>query len=416
MMNLRKFIFMQTFLLILVSVFGMQEYAVFIEPVTDLFPDKLSCYGENYGKHYVAPISGCSSKYDCRRSAQALFNEVVKICDYCEETGEIEILCTQMLYGISKEELRPLKFWTLKKNLCFLVDLKEKGVDTSCFPIPVTYEKPESLHSGNTLVLTWPWHDKETNKIYSLGTRFVRVSNKDSSKTFCIKIFNSKNFTVLENFLPKKIARVCEKKISAKERISKFVELLKILANTNDGIIPYVWGGRSFTKKFEDEKYSKVKGKFFSCKINYWLRKKIKERPYVGFDCSSLVMNTTQLFGIPYFYKTSSVAFSCAPATESNSLRDGDIVVFNGHMFVIVDAKNSKMVDTTGYSTFLGRIRIIDLKNFLNDSEEREIDGKKLFELYKSKKPIWLFRPDGKVRKKIERFKIIDLRLLSDNS
>lgn len=385
------------------------EKVVFIKPVTDLFGHKLSRFGENFEKEYVATMcSTIGSKNSCMRMAQALFNEVYEVTNQDVSTGEIQIESKQMLHAGENKKLKPLKFWTLQKNVKFFSVIEDLKLMN--FPEEMDYKNPETLLSKNTLVLIWPWKDRNTDILYSAATRFVRSPEHDKKNRFAVKVFYSKKNRFQLGYVPKKLARLCDERLSNEERINKFNKQIKALSLQTDGIIPYVWGGRSFTKKFKDEKSEIKKGTFFSKIIEYWNRDKITAKPYTGYDCSSLIMTTAQIFGIPYFYKTTSAAFWHAPATRKSKINDGDVVTYRGHIFVVYDAKNNMIVDASGYRDSFGKVAISDIsERYLDSKDNKPIDTKILFNLHKNKKGIKKLNTENKIVQNIDAFKIIDL-------
>jgi len=390
-----------------------EQYAVFMEPVTDLFGEKLSEHGtenskKNHKKEYVATIAGLS-KYGCMRISQGLFNEVVKVIEYDKETQEIQVECTNMIW-----QHEPLKLWTERKNLKFIT-----AVERGNFPAAVEHDNLDSLYAKNTIVLILPWTDRITNKTYSSGTRFLYDAKKSINKSFLVRFFSFKKNNFVTRLIPKKLARICSEKISPNKRVLLFLDHLKYLSKIHrNKIIPYVWGGRSFTGKIVDKGYEIKTGKFFDIDIEYWERGNIKKTPYTGYDCSSLILSVAQIFGIPYFYKTTTEALNYAPATKNSSLRDGDVVTYKGHIFVISDAKNSKMIDAKGYQNEFGRMRNVDMTNFFVTYKNELVDSKKLFSLHKKKHGFKIFKKSGILEKELSSakgfsqsfFKIIDLR------
>lgn len=378
--------------------------AIFIQPVSDLSSEKLSLYGidklDYYYKHQ--PLSGDTSRFDCMRTAQALFGEWCEIVHRDIKTHEVAVRFHHFLVD-QKGLLEPALFWTLDTNLLILDDETEK-IASTIFPKAVSHKDPSSLRNCNYIILTYPFLDEKSKKFYSAGTRFMRLPEKDSDTTFAVEFFEPELGKMVEREVPTHHAWSCDKNNNDQERRTAFVALLKKWCSGNK-IIPYVWGGSSFLGTIEDKGFEKVEGIFFDKKINYWERPNVVS-PFYGFDCSGLVMRVAQMCGIDYWFKTTSTALRHGVAVQDfKDLENGDLLVWNGHMVVISDKEKGLLIESVGYGSGWGKLHEIALeKRFGNVKMYRD-----LFELHKNQAELILLYKSGLVQKKISEFKVVSL-------
>jgi hypothetical protein len=76
-----------------------------------------------------------------------------------------------------------------------------------------------------------------------------------------------------------------------------------------------------------------------------------------GLDCSCLIARAAQIYGIPYFFKNTTTLFQCMkPIEKGQSLQNGDLMWYMGHVLVVSDVKNNKITESVGYPFGYGKV------------------------------------------------------------
>ena len=380
--------------------------AVFIKPVSQLCSEKLSVYKpDNLVDAYNnQPLSGYDTKFDCMRTAQALFNEWCTVIKWDKETHEVAVQLPHFL--LDKDgTLVPAIFWTLDTNL-LLFDDEQKKSDTSAFPDRVDYKDATSLRRCNTIILTKPLPecslDTYDNPSFSAGTRFVRVPENDNEFFFAVKIFDAEKHAIIEFYIPKDVAWPCDAFTNDKERRAEFLSLVRKWVLQHD-IVPYVWGGSSYMGRIVDKGFEKKDGSFGDQKITYWARPNYNGQ--YGFDCSGLVARVAQICGINYWFKTTQTAFAHGKeVADFDALQNGDLLVWAGHIVVVSDKDKGLLIESVGYGAGYGKLQEIELKKRLNMDSYRDVFAKK-----KKQTELEVLYRSGLIAKKISHFKVISL-------
>ena len=386
--------------------------AVFIKPVSHLCSEQLSTYGLDNLEHYYnnQPLSGDTSKFDCMRTAQALFNEWCEVVHWDERTHEVGVQFSHFLVD-NQGKLEPAIFWTLDSNLLIHSEKHEKFF-TEFFPQPVTYADPKTLHICNHIVLIQPFFDKKSNMHYSAGTRFTRIPEHDTNNLFAISCYEPETGTFVQREVPVEYAWACDTTYKDQERRQVYVALLKSWCSTSWGvseknkrIIPYVWGGSSFLATIKNEGFEKVEDAFAGKKISYWQRPNAKP-PVYGFDCSGLVMRVAQICGIPYWFKTTATALRHGVEIKNyQDMQNGDLIVWNGHMVIVSDKEKGLLIESVGYGTGYGRLHEARLAERFGNVRSY----KDLFLVKEKQEELVILCKNGVVYKKVPEFKVISL-------
>lgn len=406
--------------MIVVSGLSCQD-VVFVMPYQDLFPEKLSTYGlDNLHDYYnkYASWSGFKTKYDCMRTAQVPMNTGGTLIEFDDQTGEACIQFDHMLVDVGGA-VKPCKFWALsyrgvedgkvtRKRPTFLViDNKHTKKYEGLFPVKVRYDDVGTLRAKDTIVLTRPWIDDATGSEYSAGTRFARVQQKDTRDSFGVKFFDGLHGEIAVAMISKAYARPCDEIVSDDERRHLFINLLRTWCTKNNIITPYVWGGGLIMTPFEDRGFSLVDDYFFTHPVTYYVRK--EQGLPAGVDCSALVLLAAGIAGIDYFYKTTSTLFKQGnPVDAYDALKEGDIIVWNGHMVVVSAMYGAKesCIECLGYGSGAGKVREVVLKKRFKDISSYQ----DLWNAYQRKQPLGIFYAHNKIVSKIiPEFKIVSL-------
>jgi hypothetical protein len=381
--------------------------AVFKAPVADVFFRQLSTvYGNKLPLevlYYASPLFA-TTVWGCPRAIQCLFNEVVDVLDVVG--GEVCIAAPHIFYTVADRAsghnfLVHNVFWTHANNLLFFD--KDNDLLLS-IPEPIDYRVEDSVVNNQIVTLTMPWSDSITGKVYSVGTRFIRKPENDTESFFAICLLDTKPLRVKESFIPRSYA-VAYQELSFKARQDNFVALLKTWADERNGIVPYVWGGTSITNFVSDDKFEPAYGKFAGKLIALWSHRE-SVAPYSGMDCSLMIFRAAQICGIPYFFKNSyTISQYLRPLQKGEMVESGDIIWYDGHVMVVSDSVNNKIIESCGYPFGFGKVQEIELGKRLADMHTFD----DLLEEYFGTGCLGSLDREGIVRRIIEHFEIFKL-------
>lgn len=363
-----------------------QERAVFLQPITDIFFEKLS---RIFPEHTMPAIYFSSSfssrnKYECPRAAQALFNEVVSI--ERQEGNEVLIERPHVFFQNNGNPISA--YWVLKHSLVTFDELLKKKIDLTVFPEPINYQNPDTIKARNIITLILPWHYNGIN--FSVGTRFIRTF-KDSKTQRGIKFYDPTSETVIEASVPKSHALVFKNQ-SAQDHQKLFIQLLHLWLS-QPGVIPYVWGGYSIREFLNSNQFEEHFQIFNDTLVSEWMRPTLRA-PYSGIDCSGLVSLAAQIAGIPYFYKnTYTLSQNLEPLSPQDTLEEGDLLWFNGHVMIVSNIPDNLIIEAAGYRSGFGQVQEIALNKRFQDIQ----NYKDLFTAYLQKKELKICNNQGQL-------------------
>jgi hypothetical protein len=358
MKKISKNITLLFFILLHPLTFGIGQ-AVVIVPVVDALLEELPTIS--------ATIPLCADKdlRDGKRAHQLLFNERVTIEKIDEQSGKAWIkipylyFCT---YDSKRDNLQKINsYWVPLHALKVLHD----NDDISPFPKPISYEKrhiPDETKEPSIATLCIPWRDTKTNIAYSAGTRFVRTdypAKSESDSLISLSCFHPKTNRSTIIKIPRTHCIIDSDKQPREQQIAHFVTLLKEWANHSTGIIPYVWGGCSFIERYPNEQFTAVAD---DASGHFIYQSMIHQNPKSGFDCSGLISRAAQIVGLPYYAKnTRTIRLILDPLGADDAIRNGDIIWIEGHVFIISDKDNNKLIEASSYRNGTGRVHEITL-------------------------------------------------------
>ena len=297
-----------------------------------------------------APDEGA---YACTRIHQLLFNEVVTILQELPH-GEVLVKTTGSFYMGRFSKKKRSTFWMLKKDLISLSQLPQKF--HTHIPLSVDYTKKVKNYSQDVLTLTAPWYDKRTKTTYSVGTRFCRVPENDTDSIYGISLIDVKTKRVRYSSIAKRKALVTYYRTFIRAR-RVFMSLLRRWAHPPTGVIPYVYGGCSYTVPCPSKKYTRIYGKKCGKQASYWERPDCQGAPRSGFDCSNMILRAAQMAGMPYYYKnTLALINSLRPLKRGEALEEGDLIWYSGHVLIVSDIKKNLIIEAIGYDSGYGRV------------------------------------------------------------
>ncbi len=383
---------------------------VFKNPVADLTSRAPSDYGilGTYIKTYSPEPNGCI------RCFQALFNERGTVL---QEKGDyVRVGFSHCFYVDSEAGFNSEKggifesvYWAKRSDIITLAELKSCGFDT-LIPEPISYKNPSSVAMDGVVTLRAPWKDKATGQVFSAGTRFVSLPSERCGKgRIPVKILTFKDEKIGKRLCSIPV-KVCQRSTMLRNEIEirdTFVGLLNEWCEKSlCSIIPYVWGGGSYTGRVPRNGFVKKivfnKDGDKEIKIGYWDRPCVCGDP-TGFDCSMLILRAAQICKIPYFCRTSAtVAAVLQPLKKDERAQPGDIIWVEGHVLVLVD--DNSVIAAERYASGFGAV--------LKTPIARRFGGiktyKDLEKLYFEKKPLDLLTVDEQpfVSKEFKIFKL----------
>jgi cell wall-associated NlpC family hydrolase len=344
--------------------------AVVIVPVADILGSPIKSFGlASSIKDSYETIGICgapnNSSVGSPRIHQLLFNEVVDIVtdeQTLEQSDEVCIRFEGAFFITSQDSNQNHLYWTQKKNLLTFKKMKQRKLNLSQIPPPLSFKNPNTQLEQPVIVLIKPWFDPITQQTFSAGTRFAYHSNENNENHFKVPVFDRLTTSYKTTFIPFSHAQTVMVK-SKQESISCFVNTLKQWAHEVQGKIPYVWGGCSFIttdSPFDFQLTPRKIKKNKKCMV--YERAEYNHCPLPGFDCTGLILRAAQVCSIPYYYKnTYTLAQFLEQLTPQDKLQEGDIIWIPGHVMVVSDIENNRLIEARGYSHDYGIVQEIEL-------------------------------------------------------
>lgn len=342
--------------------------AITIVPVADLVGDPRESKPNNLG---LEPINHATT--DCPRLHQLLFNEPVRII---EQRGNwVHVAVPTIFYQDNATKTRRNLFWA-----------------RSAWFAPCDYHPS----TRNTIALKQPLWDPVTKQTFSAGTRFIIHSVTKTGYQVYRYNLQQKRSCLL--FVPKNHTLSSK---SLHQQRAQFVELVRSWAHIPQGFIPYVWGGTSFCMPCTSTTITK----------NDIVYERPGHNPAVfdGFDCSGLVLRAAQTVGIKHPFKnTTTLAHNLPALKPGDQVRNGDLILFAGHVIIISDVQNNYCVEARGHEHGYGRVHEAPLGQlFLGIRTTAD-----LVAAYHQQTPLLRRDSTGAVVQHIKQYKI--LRLIND--
>ena len=336
------------------------------------------------------------------RIHQLLLHETVEII--ADEGDEVCITIPQVFF-ITPDTHRPqAMYWTLKRNLISYNKLRARKIPLEYIPPCPSYKNPHQHIQNTVITLIKPFFDPVTQQTYSAGTRFM--VEHETENHYAVHAFDKFTTSFKISLIPKNAAMLLSSK-TPKEAIQCFVTLIKRWAHCKNGPIPYVWGGCSFTHCCAHDPFIETKKYLRSGKrITIYERPSCPQKPFTGFDCAGLITRAAQMCGIPYFFKnTYTLAHYLKSLAVDEHLHEGDLIWFAGHVMIVSDLKNNKLVEARGYTAGYGIVHEISLnKVFQNISTYHD-----LVHAFHTQKPLVRINKNGEIIEEVYKFKILKL-------
>lgn len=270
----------------------------------------------------------------CPRAHQGLCNEIV-ICHECKD-DQIKISFPHVIYGYDPSNgIINNTFWTFKNDLVPLDQLDAQ----------IKESLPSSDYAQTpTIVLTYPWNS------FSVGTRLKHLAHLDTALSYAIMHIDYAHNNVFIDFVPRENAleEIKQEPSIARKLFVKVINSLvdRVTLSGAGNVIPYVWGGSSYTHAYKDGHFSQIDGA--------WQREE-NGTPYSGYDCSELVMRMAQIAGLDFPWKTSTaIQRALKEVCSADTLEDGDLIWVPGHVMIISNLEKNELIEARSYSVGFG--------------------------------------------------------------
>lgn len=382
------------------------EKAVITVSVADLVGQPLASFYKNkplIEQHYLdlawAGIGKLHS-YACPRLHQALFNEVVELIETRGQEALIRI--PNLFYQTITNSNPQSDYWTLRKNLITMNDLKKQGIKSSFFPKPIEYTCSNlEVCSNRVATLSYPFTNDATKQTFSAGTRFVKTDKQNSKDNVSVYLYDNNQKKIDTVDIPKEYIYP-HHDLSPEEKIKNFVTLLRNWTKSM-GTIPYVWGGCSITHAHPTNQFHEEKS-YYNMQQTAHVVRPVKMAYKGGSDCSGLIARAAQIVGIPYFYKNSyTIANKLSPLQSTESLQEGDIIWLAGH--VIVVASKTTIIEARHYEHGYGKIHEIPLsEQFKGITSTKDLER-----AFFQHTPLYRLNSAGKQMETHKNFKLLKL-------
>lgn len=379
--------------------------AVVIAPIVEASGSALSefskCHVARYYEEFpCAPDKGWHS---CLRMHQLKCNEVVTIKPGRCTKEELECEVSN-LFALDGGQKKRSNFWLLRKQVIPLKHLAGK-INLSLIPEPIDMCRSPIEYNCNVLTLTDPWFDKKIAKKYSAGTRFVRCKERDTKNSYAVYSIDYERCCVKTSLVPKELALVEYAQTEEDCRV-QMLKILKRWAHPQDGFIPYVYGGSTYVARCKNDSFAKLLGKRCGYKATYWQRHDHTIYPMAGFDCSGMLLTAAQIVGLPYFLKNTRTINSCLKSfTKNDTLQEGDLIWYFGHIMIVSDINNNLLIEAAGYEAGYGKVHEISVNKVFAGIE----DYKGLLQAYRSKRFLKRLNSKGRPFRSVYRLTLLKL-------
>lgn len=380
------------------------QKALVIVPVADLIGSPIQHFYPHVSieKGYATiPLCGGDTNpfNSCPRMHQLLFNETVTILE--TRGPEVRVEIPHFFYITHLSNNQQCTYWMLKKNLITFAQLEKQKIDVEKLPHTPSF-KNKSMNAGNTITLTMPFSDPTTKQVFSAGTRFVIESTMDKqSLTIIAFAYDQKSKSLKKLSIPRSI--IIKQATTNNQKVKQFVDLIAQWAHCQNGFIPYVWGGCSFTHT-SNGTYSQKETTINNSKHSYYDLDDYTQSPKTGMDCANLIGRGAQLCGIPYYLKNSFTVANCLKPLEKNQkLERGDIIWIQGHVMVVSNIEKNLLIEARS-CLYDGQGKLQEIA--LNKVFKNVNTYKQLIDICMNKKPLYRMGKKGNVEKKIDDCKI----------
>ncbi len=339
------------------------QKGIVIVPVADLVGQPMKSFYKNQPaqvSYRKLPWAAFSTHFEaCPRIHQLIYHEIVDIID--QKNDELQIAIPQTFYQTAANSKLHNCYWTLQKNVLPLANLAKNGVDLHKIPHPIHFNKNNEIAHQNTVTLIEPFTDPNFDITFSSGTRFIKAEEQPQKDKVMVHCVHPKTHILQTIALPKTIVYIFHPK-TIDDRLTDFLAILRRWAKRNDGIIPYVWGGCSFTNTHHTNQFVTKNEQIRGKALKYYDRPNHTGIPKSGYDCSSIIVRAAQIVGLPYHYKnTFTLAKNLPQIGHHESVKEGDLISIIGHVMVVANTKTHTIIEAHSYDGGHGKVHEIPL-------------------------------------------------------
>ncbi len=301
------------------------------------------------------------------RTAQLLFNQPVIIKE--QRGKEVKIEVPYLTYSLGKHT--HFTYWTLASNITKLTKKNKPYVP---------------LNGNNTFTLRHPMTLK--GKTYAAGTQFVIEKSKQHRTQ--VYAYNPTIKEIIKLSIKNNSRITPPQDFKGKQKL--LVQLCKEWAHQKDGIIPYVFGGASIGTPLRQDSFIKTKVNFTKGKQSTFFTRKDSKTPLFGIDCSRIFTRAAHMVNLPlHATNTKELRRVLRPLKKDETIENGDIVVWNGHVAMVSDAKKGLLIEARSYDSGYGKVHEIPYHEQLKDITSTQ----KLVNAHFSKQRITRLKKDG---------------------
>jgi len=387
------------------------EKAVICVPIADLIGQSLHSLHalrdtyNSYNLYQQLPVCGEKNAHiSCPRLHQLIYNDVVEIIK-----REHDEVCIQIpnLYYLTASDKPQTTYWTHRDNIRSFDDLTSYAINIDHIPQPINFTQPATLLPNNhTVTLTQPHYDAATKQTFSIGTRFIKasLSNRHIKNKISVYAIDYKKNKECIIFIPHTKCINSALLTTPEQQIAQFVSLLKLWAHQENGCIPYVWGGTSFTSTmntpFQEKTHNTNNSSWYEFDNDVTI-------PKNGFDCSGVIARAAQICGMPYFFKnTTTISKMLTELQTDDCLQNGDIILIKGHVMVVSNVAQNKLIEARSYAHGYGKLHEIKLHKVFDEM----YDYQELCNAFFNKKTLKRKDVNGKIRDTFKDWKILTIR------
>ncbi len=233
------------------------------------------------------------------------------------------------------------------------------------------------------------------------GTTFFYSGKEHKGISVCLyfdnKINDFKKTLIPSKYLIKRASIFYDKNYILNNDLklrTSIIEILKSFLDKRDkDMIPYVFGGTSIGRYFNEDDLIKKELMINGKKKNFYAPIK-DETPIIGPDCSGLVGLISRMVGVPMVFRNSSVQEMFLSEVE-NEILDGDILWINGHVIILNPSEN-RCIECAGYESGFKGLRENEISERIKDIS----NFKNLMKANNEKRAISLINTNGEIKEK----------------
>jgi hypothetical protein len=305
---------------------------LFEQPARVIVPYLDAYITENsVGKQY--PLSCKEVTRYCHRAHQVIYHERVLISQLNGDRARIRT---------------PTCHWSDRPNdgCYYWVDARGLLAEHD-IPAPEQAHLPTGQAGCPELVLIDP-HMLADGTVLSVGT-IARIE-RTSAHGHWIWLLDGRTKSCHLEYIPHHAARVCPSRTSAQhKRVQFFVDLIRHIAKPApyERYIPYTWGGASATYRIARHEVIERENECFYAP---------HAQPASGFDCSGLIWRCAQAAQLNWLWRNTGMMYTHGKQLKRDThCRNGDLIIWPGHVIIITDADHQQVSHAEGYTAFHGK-------------------------------------------------------------